>query len=204
MVGGSTTECVYLDDTEAVTFVLQEELNRRMGGARQWRVYGAGQSGNRTYDHLALISQRIVHLEPDMLIVFCGFNDLNAAMANVDYSFFPSITTPRKYSFGNLLSLVATELQLPRYAYVASNKLSGYTARETRERITRRSDYRVKSALLRRAPVAKKKPRTDLVPYEENLRSIIGIAQAHGIKLVLVTQASTWNSRVDPKAAEWH
>ena len=70
MVGGSTTECLYLDDTEAVTFILQEELNRRMGGKRQWRVYNAGKSGNRSYDHLAMISQRIVHLEPDMIIVF--------------------------------------------------------------------------------------------------------------------------------------
>ncbi len=202
MVGGSTTECLYLDDSEAVTFVLQEQLNRMMAGKREWRVYGAGQSGNISYDHVAMISQRIVHLEPDMIILFCGVNDLSAAIFNADYCFFTSES--QRYSFRNLFSFAATEFQLPRYLYTSLRRLSGRSAREIQQTITRRSNYQSKIALRRQAPVAKKKPRTDLSPYEENLKSIIGVARAHGIDLVFVTQPSSWNSRVDPKAAEWH
>jgi len=202
MVGGSTAECFYLDDTEAVTFVLEEELKRRMGGERQWRVYGAGQSGNISYDHVAMISQRIVHLEPDMIIVLCGVNDLSAAIFNADYCFFRSES--ERYSFRNLVSFVATEFQLPRYLYAPLKRLTGRSASETQQTITGRSIYRLRIAQRRQAPVAKKKPRADLAPYGENLKSIIGVARANGIHLVLVTQPSSWNSRVDPKAAEWH
>jgi len=49
MVRGSTTECLYLDATEALAFVLQEELNQRLGGKGQWRPYGAGQTGHISY-----------------------------------------------------------------------------------------------------------------------------------------------------------
>lgn len=204
MVGASTTECLYHDDSETVTFVLQEELRRRQAGRREWRVYGAGQSGDFSPDHLAVISQRVVHLEPDMIILFCGINDLSAAIFRLDYSFFPSAATTRKYSFRNLLTFVATEFQLPRYLYSSLKKLRGESVREALETIRSRSNYREKVAVRKRAPVATKRPRTDLVSYEQNLRSIIGVARAHGIPLLFVTQPSTWNSRVDPKAAEWH
>ncbi len=203
MVGGSTTECLYLDDSEAITFVLQHELRRERRDGRDYRVYGAGQSGNVSSDHVAMISQRIVHLEPDMIIVFAGINDLTASIYGKDYTFLQESET-RRYSFLNLLSFVATEFQLPRYGYTLRKRLFKKSSREILEEIPAQSNYRVEIELRKSLPMARGRPRTDLRSYEENLRTILGIARAHRIALVFVTQASTWNSRVDPRAVEWH
>jgi lysophospholipase L1-like esterase len=202
MVGGSTTEDFYLDDTEALTFVLQGELNRS-NGARQIRVYGAGKGGDMSADHLAMISQRIVHLEPDLIILFCGMNDLTAAIHRLDYCFFPERKRPG-YSLLNLAAFAATEFQLSRYAYAPLRRIFRPSSREILETVTERSTYRAKVQVRKRAPVARERPRTDLPSYEENLKSIIGIARANGIALALVTQASSWNSKVDGGMADWH
>jgi hypothetical protein len=53
-------------------------------------------------------------------------------------------------------------------------------------------------------PVSSGPPRTDLDHYRSNLLTIIGIARAHSVPLVFMTQASTWNSKVDPEAEKWH
>lgn len=202
MVGGSTTEDFYLDDTEALTFVLQGELNRR-DGTRHVRVYGAGKGGDMSADHLAMISQRIVHLEPDLIVLFCGMNDLTAAIHRLDYCFFPEPRRP-SYSLLNLAAFAATEFQLSRYAYAPLRRIFRPSSREILEAVTERSTYRAKVQVRKRAPLARERPRTDLPAYEENLKSIIGIAQANRIRLALVTQASSWNSKVDGGMADWH
>jgi lysophospholipase L1-like esterase len=201
IVGASTTENFYLDDRENVTSVLQRELNRQTPRSKEYRVYGAGQSGDVTADHIAMISQRIVHLEPDMIILFCGINDLTFAIYHLDYSFLD--TTIMRYSLRDFVAFAATEFQLPRYVHAAAQKIRK-NDRATLEEMTMRSNYRARVALRKQAPLEKERPRTDLPSYETNLRSIVGLAQAQGIKLVFITQASSWNSRTDSGVADWH
>jgi len=203
MVGGSTTECVYLDDSLAVTQVLETYLKGRLSDAVAIKVYGAGKSGDRSYDHLAMIGQRIIHLQPDLIIVFCGMNDLTAAIYNADYLHLPQINGAR-ISFFSLIKYTLTEFQLPRrlyYAYKGIAKVS--SGDELLQSISFKSDYKKKVELRKTAPQTDKPPRIDLVPYRENLQSIIGLARAHHVKLVFMTQATTWNSSVDPRTDDW-
>jgi lysophospholipase L1-like esterase len=53
-------------------------------------------------------------------------------------------------------------------------------------------------------PVSAGALRIDVAPYRNNLISLVGIARSHGIELVFLTQATTWNSRVDSEIAKWH
>lgn len=203
MVGGSTTECVYLDDTLAVTHVLEKSLNDRLSDTTSVKVYGAGKSGDRSYDHLAMIGQRILHLQPDMIIVFCGMNDLTAAIYNADYTHMPQ-ADGAKISFFDLIKYILTEFQLPRrlyYAYKGIDRI-GF-GDELLQSISFRSDYKRKVELRKSSPRTDNPPRIDLEPYRENLRSIIGLARAHDVTVVFITQATTWNSRVDPGTDEW-
>jgi lysophospholipase L1-like esterase len=203
MVGGSTTECVYLDDTLAVTYTLQTRLNDRRSDATEVKIYGAGKSGDRSYDHLAMISQRLVHLQPDIIIVFCGINDITAAVYDADYLHLPT-GSKAQVSFFDLCKYMLTEFQWPRrlyYAYKGIHRLpAGDAALKT---ISFKSNYREKVRIRRKAPQTDQSPRLDLEPYRTNLRSIIGVAQAHGIDLVFMTQATTWNSQVDPRVENW-
>lgn len=196
MVGGSTTECLYLDDAESLTRRLQEHLRANAPPGVTFTVYGAGKSGDRSFDHVAMIGQRIAHLEPDLIIVFAGINDLMAAMNNVDYLMFPDQRVGRP-SLSLRLRFFATNFRLARLVYYAFS-------RQDAEAITFTSRYRLLAQEARRHPEMTTPPRTDVEPYQDNLRSIVGLARAQGASVVLMTQATTWNSTADPAAMQWH
>jgi lysophospholipase L1-like esterase len=200
MVGGSTTECLYLDDSNALNSILQKALREHTSADIDVKVYGTGQSGQCIDDHISMIVHRLVHLEPDMLVVFCGINDLTKSIFHYDYAHYEKATARKKYP---LLMFVSTEFQIPRRLYYLAKQLFS-TDRQTLEEITGKSAYRKKIELRKSVPESNERPRTDVDSYGKNLKTIIGVARAHSIRLVFITQQTTWNSSVDPEAKKWH
>lgn len=203
MVGGSTTECFYLDDAQAIHAVVQDVLTRRGPKTVEARVYNAGRGGHRSDDHVAMITQRIVHLAPDVIVVFAGINDLVAAMNGFDSLHYGRSEMTFSSSF--LLRMLATELQVPRAIHHAVRWTYPRTEQRILLEVPLRSDYLEKIRLQRAAArVTDAVPRVDVAAYQQNLRTIAGIARAHRIQAVFMTQQTTWNSDVDPRAKEWH
>ncbi len=202
VVGGSTTETLYLDDGQAMTRVLQNRLDSTVSGKRV-RVYGAGKSGAKSYDHIEMIAHRLVHLEPDALIVIAGINDLLAAMHGRDYLMLPpALGAPdTEWTLTQLVRFTLTEFQLGRRLF---SLLKPGDYRDAVEQITFRSNFRRSVRMRDALPVSASGPRIDVAPYRDNLISIVGIARAHDIDLLFLTQATTWNSRVDSEIAKWH
>ena len=202
VVGGSSTETLYLDDRQALTRTLEDRLETIVSGKRV-KVYGAGKSGARSYDHIEMIAHRLVHLEPDALIVFAGVNDLRAAMYGRDFLMLPpALGAPdTEWTLMQLLRFVATEFQLGRRLF---SLLRPDDYRDAVEQITLRSNFRRSVRMREALPVSVSAPRIDLAPYRNNLITIVGIARSHGIDLVFMTQPTTWNSRVDSQIAKWH
>lgn len=198
LMGGSAAECMLLSDAQAIHGVLQDRLNQRWPRSR-FRVYNAAKSGDKSYDHVALLTHRIIHLRPDLVVVLAGLNDLRAAVYGADYLHF-SDSRATKYSLSTLLKFTATEFQTPRRLYAL---LHHQTEHERLEELRMVTDYRAKVALGAGVPVSDLAPRIDVAPYEANLRTIAGTARANGFKVVFMTQATTWNSR-EPEAAQWH
>jgi lysophospholipase L1-like esterase len=203
MVGGSTTECAYLDDTSSVTAVLEYYLAEHFSGSHRVKVYGAGKSGDRSYDHLAMIGQRITHLQPDLVIVFCGLNDLTAAIYNADYLHFPQNYGAR-ISFLDQTKYLLTEFQFPRRLYHAyKGILKSQTGDDLLTSIRFKSHYKELVKLRKSSTPTDRAPATDITSYRNNLTSIVGLVRAHNVELVFMTQAVTWNSKVDPKVTDW-
>jgi len=202
VVGGSTTENLYVDDRQAMTRILQDRLDTIVSGKRV-KVYAAGKSGARSYDHIEMIAHRLVHLDPDALIVFAGINDLRAAMYGRDFLMLPpALGAPdTEWTLVQLLRFAATEFQLGRRLF---SLLKPDDYRDAVEQITLRSNFRRSVQMRRSLPVSAGAPRIDVRPYRNNLISMVGMARAHGIDLVFLTQATTWNSRVDSEIANWH
>lgn len=202
VVGGSSTETLYLDDRQAMTRILEDRLDTIVSGKRV-KVYGAGKSGAKSYDHIEMIAHRLVHLDPDALIVFAGINDLRAAMYDRNYLMLPpALGAPdTEWSLMQLLRFAMTEFQLGRRLF---SLLKPDEYRDAVEQITLRSNFRRSVRMREALPVSVRAPRVDVAPYRNNLISIVGIARAHGIDLVFLTQATTWNSRVDSEIAKWH
>jgi lysophospholipase L1-like esterase len=81
-VGGSTTECRYLDQHETWPAQLEARLARRLG-SRAW-VANAGRSGLNTRDHLMLL-EYLPDLERfDVIVFLTGANDFLLRIAQDD------------------------------------------------------------------------------------------------------------------------
>jgi lysophospholipase L1-like esterase len=200
MVGGSTTECFYLDDTEDVARVAQQQLAQRAPEGRVVRVYNAGLSGSASDDHVAMISQRIVHLQPDLVVVFCGINDLSRSIYHHDYRhYIPYRPAYRKPWYKSLL----VKFQIGRRLYnLAQNARLGH--RQVQEQRTLKTNYAGLIGMRRTVAESDFAPPVDTLSYANNLRSIAGMARANRFALVFMTQQTTWNSAIDPKAKEFH
>lgn len=205
LVGGSTTECLFLDDADALDAVVQRELQREAVSGTSVRVYGAGKSGDRSDDHVSMMVHRIVQLEPDVVVVFAGFNDLLAALGGYDYLRHANVTRLLNDSLTlwPLLRLTATETQLGRRLFYLLKGFPGPRLGTWSGERPLTSGYRSAVERLRAAPRADSLPEWDVAPYGDNLRTIIGAARAHGVQVVLMTQQATWNATVDQNVEQW-
>ncbi len=199
LVGGSTTECLYLDDSVELGAVTQRHL-RQLTGDNNIHVYNTGGSGMASDDHIALIAQRLVHLEPDVVVVFCGINDLIQAMTGHDYLHYATRSRAPTHS---RTKTAAMALQVVRRAYYFKQRVSP-DQWQTRLFFRPKSHYRHNVGLQLDAPRTNAAPRTHLSSYARNLHSIAALVRSAGADIVLVTQATTWNSSVDENARDWH
>jgi lysophospholipase L1-like esterase len=198
MVGGSTTECFYLDDNDDLARIVQRELSPRAPAGTTVRVYNVGLSGAASDDHVAIISQRLVHFQPDLIVVFCGINDLSRSIYNYDYrhyiEYHPAYRKPWYKSWPMKLQITRRLFLLKQRFRTDSRQLQ-----EQRQLVT---SYQGLIGLQRTAPSSSTPPRTDAGSYATNLRTLAGIAKGNHFTLVFMTQQTTWNSKVDPKARE--
>jgi hypothetical protein len=133
--------------------------------------------------------------------VFSGVNDVTKSIYGFDYLHYV-IERGNSFSFSTLLKLIATEFQIGRRVYSLFHRTGSQSEQQILENITQVSNYKEKVALRKSAKTTNEKPRLDREPYERNLKSIIGTAKAHDVKLVLITQPSTWNGQ-DEKSRSW-
>jgi lysophospholipase L1-like esterase len=84
-IGGSTTICVYLDDSKAWPYLVQQKLNEMLGPKSVW-VGNAGRPGHSTPSHILQVEKLLAqHPEIDAVILLVGVNDaLIALEATID------------------------------------------------------------------------------------------------------------------------
>lgn len=214
-VGGSTTECLILDQQEAWPQRLQALLD---GDGRLGRVWvgNAGRSGHGTREHRYQVRRLLdEYPELDALILLAGVNDLGLRLKQ-DEDYDADFTTredaeetllrrafsqlPLRYRddlpwykrselYGRLRTL--KDLARARFATPAQVQDPEFTVYD-RWRERRRDARRVIEEL----------PDLDaaLAEYRANLEHIVDLARARGVRLLLVTQPSLW--RADLGAAE--
>lgn len=204
-IGGSTTECLYLDDSEAWPYLLQQTLRSL---APIW-VGNAGKSGMNTKSHivqLAHLTQQYPGL--DAVIMLIGVNDFLQRLAKGDdYRPFPGVEA----------------MPLPDYEIMMSETFFTWPGSDNREpffkrlalyRVTREWKYRVlrfpAKQLLQDADGsvyqiwrAHRRQAAAVIPelpdlssaleeYGRNIRTMAGIAARRGIRLVFASQPFLW------------
>lgn len=209
-VGGSTTECLYLDETEAWPRLLQERLNGRAGPRGRVWVGNVGKSGQMTRNHVVQVEKLTRQYERiDTVLLLAGVNDLMRRLKeDRGYRPFPGVErlSPEERqdlmagSFSVLPSrgsgrpvVVPVEIRRrlrtvwrrylePRRELIQDDAGEVYV----KWREHRRSASRLRNDLPDLS--------TALAEHTRNLGRIVEDAEGRGIQVILLTQPALWRS----------
>jgi|GEM_PF-1131463 len=201
-VGGSTTECYYLDDTETWTTLLEKRLD---GAAAEdvW-VAAAAISEYATPQHLRFLKTSPLIDETDCVVMMVGVNDFLRLLLGFDTG---GATPPLWYRSG-LFALAKEHWVVSRGA---DQRTRGFVVDRTGEELD-----------LHRLGMKIEEPKVPLdfgaaiEEYGKRIKAICETAKQRGVRLVLVTQPALWDdflseqgnrrlniARVYPLVREW-
>jgi len=209
-VGGSTTECLFLDQPDAWPEGVERLLNARQQALRVW-VGNAGKSGLNTRDHIVQLKKILPpHPEVDAVVLMIGVNDMMLRLsrdAKYDPDFMQGegaedFILPRSFQMlpldreGRKLSYQKTALwrlaSRVKDALFQSNKVqdnAGSNIKYWREH------RRTAPAFRDRLP--------DMTPgleeYRRNIRELIRLCRDHGARPIFMTQPAVWRADLAPE-----
>jgi lysophospholipase L1-like esterase len=192
-LGGSTTECTYVDENLRFPYLAGRLLEQQTG--LKVNAYNAGRSGNNSLHSINVLMNKVVNLHPDVVVMMHNINDLAILMYDKTYwndnpSRSPIIEKkPNFKTVGKDLEQtfhLVRDLTFPNLAYAikglfhSGDKSQGDEFKEVRgKKITIDQEMLVREFTL-------------------NLQTFINICRARGITPVLMTQASRLTDHPDP------
>ncbi len=213
-IGGSTTECVYLDDSEAWPYLLQVKLNQRNRGLPLW-VGNVGRSGYGLVEHIHALRHFVPQFRIDAVVVMVGINDLTPALRhpekyNVRYSdpnyfrrFEDTFYTrplvdakiprpfPENLALWNLVDQAL--LKEPRRIQDGEIRVEDQAGLNY---VRRRQLFHNAPKLIQQLPDLS----AALDQYERNVVRLIETAAEQGIRLILTTQPVAWSDHISGEA----
>jgi lysophospholipase L1-like esterase len=199
-VGGSTTICLYLDDSKAWPERLMNILNERQADRRYW-VGNVGKSGLDSLHHVELLKRLREVKKVDCVLILCGVNDLSHALrlpAETRQRLAPSSVFERGGGFNPMLPyLKQTYLYRTAKAFVRSG------ASQPAERVEddTGSAYAARRRIRHTSTKDHPLPPLDehLSLYARNLEQMISVCREQRIRCVLMTQPTTWQDPMPPR-----
>ena len=188
-LGGSTTECLYLDDGETWPLATGDLIAARLP---VW-VGAAGRSGRTSVHHLRFLEESplLASGGVDAVFVLVGLNDLTKALLGV---------TEADQRAGDLLPLWRRSHlaglahgALDRWLTTRSDRLEHWAVHLPRQQAERRA-----------AP--KRDPQLDLAPwldaYARRLERIASLCRERGAHIVFLTQPVQWRQGLPSKVED--
>lgn len=217
VVGGSTSEEVYLDDSETWPNLVQSHLDPRPGGRRVW-VVSAGRSGMNARDNAVQVAKLLTQAPRfDVVIVLAGINDLTVALAQADdYRSPDPLSDPdaERRQLARAFQVVPGGLH--ETSVFAEDPVWKRTAtwqllRRTRARLSggsklaldddgagleRWREHRRNAPSMRQHLPSMRGPLAD---YRTHLEAIVSAAASQRVPVVLMTQPSLWRADLTPQ-----
>jgi lysophospholipase L1-like esterase len=210
-VGGSTTICTYLDDSETWTHAVQELLNDRLGAGTTW-VGNVGRPGHKTQEHVLQVAKLLPqHPEIDAILLLVGVNDMASDLVSrgqaeagevAERPPSPSPATPEGLAFS---IFPGWDEESPWYLRTAIGRwwtvhlkpqleARGAPIQDERGALVERRRLRRKaaSAYRRELPYLA----SALAVYARNLNEIIDTMEAAGVRAIFLTQPSLWRENL--------
>jgi len=187
-VGGSTTECTYLNDGKTWTDQLQRKIDSSLNNV--W-FNNAGLAGHSTFGHIILMNDYLIKLKPSMILMMAGVNDMgrNDLTASDKYSM--------KGTYGSVASFFTKNSELIN--------LIANLMRAKRAKTNRLNDtwFDLRNYEKMSIPEAEMEERLKahrskyLSGYEQRMDSIVKICNLQNIGLVLITQPALFGKGID-------
>lgn len=210
-VGGSATECLFLDNKKAWPYLLQEFLNAKAESGKRFWVGNAGRSGFNTRNHIVQVTQLTgQYPRVDALLILVGVNDvLYRLQADKHYRSFPGVEGLSSSEYQALMAssfsvLPSGSFQYPLYIPTElSSRLHAVKRRffnspnpaliqddAGKIYIEWRKNRRSAAFLRTSLPDLS----TALEEYARNINRIIDYANTKQMKVIFVTQPAMWRS----------
>lgn len=209
-LGGSSTECLYLDQDEAWPALLEKGLNDDSPGSMVW-VANAGKTGVSSREHRLQVPILLSDLPNiDVMILMAGVNDLLLRLAlteNYDPDFvvkpgskefllhraFDKIPSATEMAGVSLLPRRTLEVIFGSFGKVLGFKESAVPTLLVEDRagmmyIQRREHRRNRIGTREELPDLS----TGLREYEKNLADCLKAARAKKVRVILVSQPVLW------------
>lgn len=185
-LGGSTTECVYVDEKNKWPYLVGRLLENKHGKVNS---YNSGVIGDNSLQLINILLNKIIPVNPDIVVMMETLNDLTILMYEGDYwNSNPYKSTflykPKETFFSSFRGLLKSlkDLLIPNlYQRISSVLIKEGIIDEfagVRGKKIINKDYLIKK-------------------YKKNLQMFISICRSNGIVPVLMTQASRFKEKPD-------
>ena len=212
-VGGSTTVCIYLDNTETWPYLLREKLNRYYGKKIVWIGNGA-KSGCTTYEN-ALQIKYVVPQYKDIKYIICmsGINDITRWLRKESrpeklwdnlylifsyypISFYKDMNHLASFSLhhGTLIAQRIRTIYYYKFLYKTKGRLqdsSGIWMVKLREE---RANQLVDIPYYKLITL-----KNGLTAYKSRLKKMLEAANENGSEMIFVTHPALWRADLTPK-----
>ena len=192
-LGGSTTECTYVDEDNRFPYLVGRLLEGETG--LKVNSYNAGRSGNNTLHCLNILLNKVVNLKPDVVVLMENINDLAILMYEKTYW----NTNPSRSPIQERLPTFKTVGQdLRQTFYLVRDLTIPNLSRELKKMFS--FGRKGKGDEFQGVRGQKITIDQDLLvrEFSLNLQTFINICRARGIIPVLMTQASRLTDNPDP------
>ncbi len=202
-MGGSTTECLYLDQPESWPYLVQTEINAAGNYEKVW-VGNAGKSGLTTREHIYqlkyLLGQRP---KIDMIIMLVGGNDCLMRLrqgSQYDPHFLDQSSAQGEMLRRGFAVQKGYDKTLPWHKRTGIFRCIVSLKRFMLHEIQDAMGERVAEARRRRqrAPVREDIPdlNAGLEEYENNIRTMIDDAQRYSVRIIFLSQPCLWQKNL--------
>jgi lysophospholipase L1-like esterase len=182
-IGGSTTECFYLNDGKDWPNVLGDKFSN--DNKNIW-LNNAGMDGQSSFGHLKLLKKHIIPLKPDYIILMCGLNDM-------------SLDTPARFdeSKPSFLQKIYNTFELPstiRNIIRAGKAKEAGLNHQFFENLNSAETFEMSDSSIE---IRLKKEQKYILGYEKRIGEIISLCKKNKIKLIFVSQSILFSDETD-------
>jgi len=177
-IGGSTTQCFYLDDKKTWSYLLQDNLGKVK--PKVW-VGNGGLDGQTSRAHIVFMEYVVPRIKPDAVVILCGINDLTLSLDEDRriHGYFQEKANWKRWIFAHSRLLQVLYI----WKGIIFNDFFVVKTTGTKEFIPKPLNDPLTAN-----PQDVRALAVSLDEYRKNIKEIIDIGKSLGVKMVFLTQ----------------